>query len=132
MMSPLQLENRILTAEKSLTDALSGKSWFFTVGILICLIYAFFSYPLWFEPHPEWSRFYLFQNRYWGAVVMGIGGDCLSGDFSSLQNFLLFIFVDTGLACALFANGNLSTYYFRSHRNGFCFGLHSRTGSPVK
>lgn len=72
-MSPLQLENRILTIEKSVTDFLTKKSWFFPVGIFICASYIFFSYSLWFEPHPEWSRFYLFQNRYWGSLVMALG-----------------------------------------------------------
>lgn len=102
MISPLQLENRILTAEKSLTDSLSEKSWFFAVGILICLIYAFFSYPLWFEPHPEWSRFYLFQNRYWGALVMAFGGIFFLGVANRFRTFyFLFLLALSWLAPCL-------------------------------
>jgi hypothetical protein len=72
-MTPQKLEAQFLKIERSLILRLSQISWSVNSGLVLGTLCLFLVFPLWSTPQPEWSRFYLAQDRFWGAVALFYG-----------------------------------------------------------
>lgn len=73
MLSPVELERKILSVEKSLSQWLSNRREFLLVAFLISAAFTRFVYPLWTRPMPNWSRFFLAQDRLFAVLTLLAG-----------------------------------------------------------
>ncbi len=72
-MSPVAFEQKFLAFEKSCIEKLSRGSGFLWFALVWGVLNSWLSYSVWARPQPDWSRFFLAQDRYWGAATLFFG-----------------------------------------------------------